>query len=49
MEPTANLPLWNSLEVVKLLTSALTPLTVFLLGIWVKRRLKRLEDIQWGN
>jgi hypothetical protein len=40
---------WNSLEVAKLLVSALTPLAVLLFGLWVNRRLKRFEHLQWAN
>jgi len=42
-------PLWNSLEVVKLVVSTLTPLAVLGLGLWVNRKLKRIEQLQWAN
>jgi hypothetical protein len=40
---------WSSLEIAKLIVSGLVPLTVALLGIWVGRLAKRLEDVQWRN
>src|SRR4051794_5983466 len=46
MTPTAT---WNSLEIVKLIVDALTPLIVAFLGWWISRRLKRLEQMQWAN
>ena len=45
-EPEA---VWNSLEVVKLIVSALTPLAVLIGGWWLNRRLKRIEHLQWTN
>ena len=41
--------LWNSLEVAKLLVSALTPLAVLTFGFWINRRLKRVEHLQWAS
>lgn len=38
---------WTSLEVAKLLISALTPIIVVVLGIWVARMTRRLEQVQW--
>jgi hypothetical protein len=46
MTPTAT---WNSLEVVKVVVAALTPLAVAVLGWWISRQLKRLEHLQWAN
>ena len=40
---------WNSLEVAKLIVSALTPIIVVVLGIWIARISKRFEQIQWVN
>lgn len=40
---------WNSLEVTKLLVSALTPLLVATVGFWLNRRLKSLEQAQWSQ
>lgn len=49
MDETTPETLWNSLEIVKLLVSALTPLLVITVGFWVNRRLKRIEQLQWAN
>lgn len=38
---------WNSLEIVKLLVAALTPIVVAVGGYWINRRLKSLEAAQW--
>jgi hypothetical protein len=46
---TVHPPLWNSLEVAKLLVSALTPLAVLAFGFWINRRLKRVEHLQWAS
>ncbi len=40
---------WNSLEVAKLVVSALTPIVVVVLGIWIARITKRLEQHQWTS
>lgn len=40
---------WNSLEVAKLLVSTLTPVVVVILGIWIARVTKRLEQRQWTH
>lgn len=40
---------WTSLEVVKLIVAALTPIAVAVLGIWLSRHLRRVEHLQWGN
>jgi hypothetical protein len=42
-------PVWNSLEVVKLLVAALTPIVVGVGGYWINRRLKSLEAAQWSQ
>lgn len=42
-------PLWNSLEIAKLIISTLTPIIVLVLGLWISRSLKRLENLQWTN
>jgi hypothetical protein len=41
--------MWNSLEIAKLLISALTPIVVILVGFFINRNLKQLEAIQWAN
>ena len=46
MSPTAT---WNSLEVVKLIVAAPTPLAVAALGWWLSRQLKRFEHLQWAS
>lgn len=38
---------WNSLEVTKLAVSALTPIVVLVLGLWVRRSLQAVETAQW--
>jgi hypothetical protein len=40
---------WNSLEIVKLATSVLTPIAIAALGIYVHRVTKRFEDSQWRS
>lgn len=40
---------WNSIEIAKLAVSALTPLTVALIGIGFARVTKRVEASQWVN
>ena len=40
---------WNSLEVVKLVVAAATPVLVLLLGVVVSRAARRLEEAQWAN
>ncbi len=42
-------PVWNTLEIAKLTVSALTPLLVVAIGLWIGRRLKGLEYLQWTN
>lgn len=39
-------PVWNSLEVVKIIVSILTPLTIVFLGYWINLRLKHIETSQ---
>src|SRR3954468_11754522 len=46
---TSTASLWNSLEVVKLAASLLTPTLLLILGIWVNRIAKRFEATQWAN
>lgn len=46
MEPRAP---WSSLEVTKLLVSALTPIAVAILGVYLTRLAKRFEHLQWRN
>lgn len=40
---------WNSLEVVKLVVAALTPVAVAGIGFWLNGRLKSLEQAQWSQ
>lgn len=40
---------WNSLEIAKLVVSGLTPVVILLLGIWISRLARRLEELQWAN
>jgi len=40
---------WNSLEIVKLVVSSLTPIIVLTMGLWLNRRIKRLEHLQWTS
>jgi hypothetical protein len=42
-------PIWNSLEVMKLLVSALTPIAVLGFGFWFNRQLKQFEHLQWAH
>jgi len=47
--PTDSVPVWNTLEVVKLIVGVLTPLSVVVFGWWISRRLKSFEHLQWAN
>jgi len=40
---------WNSLEVVKVVLSATTPVLILLLGIWVTGLTKHLDATLWAN
>ncbi len=40
---------WNSLEIVKLFVSSLTPIAVVWFGFYINRISKRLEQAQWAN
>lgn len=40
---------WNSLEVVKLALSFLTPVSVAVFGYFISQRLKQFELLQWSN
>jgi hypothetical protein len=40
---------WNSLEIVKLIVSASTPIIVVLIGSIINRSIKRLDKKQWTN
>ena len=42
-------PVWNSLEIVKLLASLLTPLLLLLISIWVARLTERFKVALWTN
>ena len=44
-----NTVIWSSLETAKFIVSVATPLIVLFLGIWINKRLKRLEQLQWSN
>ena len=41
--------IWNSLEVLKLIVSILTPAIIGILGVRFNRRLKELEHRQWTS
>lgn len=41
--------IWNSLEVAKLIVSIVTPIIILLFGIWINKRLKKFEQLQWSN
>jgi hypothetical protein len=47
IDPAASV--WNSLEVLKLIVAALTPILVALGGYWINKRLKSLEAAQWAQ
>jgi hypothetical protein len=40
---------WTSLEVAKLVVAALTPLLVLLIGLFVARSTRRIEQAQWAS
>lgn len=40
---------WTSLEVVKLISTSLTPLVVAGVGVYIHRLTKRFEHLQWRN
>jgi hypothetical protein len=40
---------WTWLEIVKLGVAALTPIAVTLLGLWIARAVRRIEQAQWTN
>jgi len=40
---------WNSVQIVTLIVSALTPITVVVLGVMFARASRRIEQVQWGN
>lgn len=42
-------PVWNTLEVAKLLASCLTPLLVVGIGVYIHRLTKSFEQMQWRN
>ena len=42
-------PGWTSLEIVKLIVGALTPVAVALLGLSLARVSRRVEAVQWAN
>ena len=41
--------IWNSLEIAKFVVSIVTPVIILFLGIWINKRLKKLEQLQWAN
>lgn len=41
--------MWNSLEIAKLVVAASTPVFVAIVGFWLNRRLKSLEQAQWSQ
>ena len=42
-------PIWTNLEIVKLLVSALTPLMILFVGVWVARLAERFKAALWVN
>src|SRR6267378_5892670 len=40
---------WNSLEIIKLIISVLTPVAVLALGVFVARATARIEQAQWAS
>ena len=46
-DPTHN-P-WNSLEIVKICVSIITPIILTIIGIYIHRVTKRFEHLQWRN
>jgi hypothetical protein len=46
---TPSQPIWNSLEIVKLLASLLTPILLLLISIWVARLTERFKVALWTN
>jgi len=40
---------WNSLELTKVIVSALTPIIVVIIGFIVNRRIKKIDSKQWTN
>jgi len=40
---------WNSVQIVTLIVSALTPITVVVLGVMFARASRRIEQVQWAN
>ena len=40
---------WNSLEVVKLLVGILNPIALLIIGWFINKRLKKVEQSQWLN
>jgi hypothetical protein len=42
-------PVWNRLEITKVIIQALTPILLVLLGIIVNRAIKTFEHRQWRN
>ena len=40
---------WNSVQIVTLSVSALTPITVVVLGVMFARASRRIEQVQWAN
>ncbi|HSZ32981.1 MAG TPA: hypothetical protein VK772_06705 [Puia sp.] len=40
---------WNSLEIMKLVIGAVTPMLIAFFGLYLNKKLKKLEQIQWRN
>src|SRR6266705_1693191 len=40
---------WNSVQIVTLVVSALTPITVVVLGVLFSKASRRIEQVQWAN
>lgn len=42
-------PIWNSLEIVKLVASLITPVLILVFGIWVTQIVERFKASIWAN
>ena len=40
---------WNSLEILKLIFSTLTPMLIVIIGLFLNQKLKKFEHVQWRN
>jgi hypothetical protein len=44
-----SIPIWNSLEIAKIIVSFLTPLLIAILAYWFNQRIKKWDKTQWTN